>query len=402
MLWSGLAAAGGTLWVAILVLPWQPWRVRERLEPEPAQDAAETCLRDLTVLIPARDEAAVIGETLAALGRQGRGLRVIVVDDRSRDETALAARRAAPDSFALEIHRGAPLADGWTGKLWALEQGRRRIETPLTLLLDADIALRPGMIGALLRKRESSGAAMVSVMATLRMQGGWEKLLLPAFIFFFRLLYPFRLANRPGGLVAAAAGGCVLVETPALAAIGGFGAIRGALIDDCALARAVKDAGYRTWIGVSRGVASHRAYPALADVWRMVARTAYTQLRYSPALLLLCTVLMALAFWAPLAGLAGPLPGRIAAGVGLAAMAGCYLPTVRYYRLAPGWALAMPLIGTLFLAMTWHSALRDWGGRRSEWKGRVYARDAGRDTARDTGRDTARDTGRDTARGPAA
>ena len=207
------------------------------------------------------------------------------------------------------------------------------------------------------------------------MTGGWERLLLPAFIFFFRLLYPFHLANGPGRLVAASAGGCVLVETRALAAIGGFGAIRGALIDDCALARALKDAGYRTWIGSSLGAASHRAYPTLGTVWRMVARTAYTQLRYSPALLLLCTLLMALMFWAPVAGLAGPLVAQIAAGAGLVAMVVCYLPTVRYYRLAPGWALTMPLIGTLFLAMTWHSALRHWGGRRSEWKGRVYARD---------------------------
>ena len=377
MLWSGLVAAGGALWLGILVLPWQPWRVRERLEPEAGDvDAAsaDASLDDLTVLIPARDEAAVIGDTLAALGRQGRGLRVILVDDRSGDGTAHQARRGAPDALALEVLRGAPLADGWTGKLWALEQGRRRIGTPLTLLLDADITLRPGMVRALLRKKEESGAALVSVMAALRMRGGWERLLLPAFIFFFRLLYPFHLANRPGR-VAAAAGGCVLVETPALAAIGGFGAIRGALIDDCALARAVKDAGYRTWVGVSLGAASHRTYPTLGAVWRMVARTAYTQLRYSPALLLLCTLLMVLAFWAPLAGLGGPLPAKVAAGAGLAAMAGCYLPTVLYYRLAPGWALAMPLIGTLFFAMTWHSALGHWSGRRSAWKGRVYARD---------------------------
>ena len=381
-LWSGLVAAGAALWLGILAAPWQPWRVRERLEPEAAgDDAADRDLSDLTVLIPARDEAAVIADTLAALGRQGRGLRVVLVDDRSKDGTAEIARRAAPEALALEVCSGAPLAEGWTGKLWALEQGRRRIGTPLTLLLDADIALRPGMVAALLRKREESGAALVSVMAALRMEGGWEKLLLPAFVFFFRLLYPFRLANRPGRLIAASAGGCVLVETPVLRGIGGFDAIRGALIDDCALARAVKDAGHRTWIGVSLGVQSHRPYPTLGTVWRMVARTAYTQLRYSPALLLLCTVLMTLAFWAPLAGLAGPLPAKVAGGIGLAAMAACYLPTLRYYRRSPGWALTMPLIGTLYLAMTWHSALRDWGGRRSEWKGRVYARGTARKRA---------------------
>lgn len=375
-LWTVLAAAGGALWLCILVLPWQPWRVRERLKPAADHGAAAPDgLDGVTVLIPARDEATVIGETLAALGRQGRGLRVVLVDDRSQDGTAALARDAAPDSLILEVLSGAPLADDWTGKLWALEQGWGRIETPLTLLLDADITLRPGMIRALLARKESSGAALVSVMAALRMTGGWERLLLPAFIFFFRLLYPFHLANGPGRLVAASAGGCVLVETRVLAAIGGFGAIRGAIIDDCALARAVKDAGHRTWIGSSRGVESHRAYPTLGAVWRMVARTAYTQLRYSPALLLLCTLLMTLMFWAPVAGLGGPLAAQIAAGCGLVAMAVCYLPTVRYYRLAAGWALTMPLIGTLFLAMTWHSALRHWGGRRSEWKGRVYARD---------------------------
>ena len=376
MLWSGLAAAGAAIWLCILVLPWQPWRVRERLEPESAGDGAETGLADVTVLIPARDEAAVVGDTLAALGRQGRNLRVILVDDRSSDGTAEAARQAAAESLSLDIHGGAPLVDGWTGKLWALEQGRRHVETPLVLLLDADITLRPGMVRALLAKREESGAALVSVMAALRMQRGWERLLLPAFIFFFRLLYPFHLANKPSRWVAAAAGGCVLMETAALERIGGFDAIRGALIDDCALARAVKNAGLRTWVGVTSGAVSHRAYPTLDAVWQMVARTAYTQLRYSPALLLLCTLLMALAFWAPVAGLAGSLAAQIAAGTGLVAMAVCYVPTLRYYRLSPAWALALPLIGTLYLAMTWHSALRDWGGRRSVWKGRVYGRDS--------------------------
>ena len=381
MLWSGLAAAGAALWLCVLVLPWQPWRVRERLEPGPAEDAADISLEDVTVLIPARDEAMVIGDTLAALGRQGRGLRAVLVDDRSGDDTAEVARQAAPEGIVLNVQAGAPLSEGWTGKLWALEQGRRRIETPLTLLLDADITLRPGMLRALLAKRAETDAALVSIMAALRMRGGWEKLLLPAFIFFFRLLYPFHLSNGPGRRVAASAGGCVLVETAVLVQIGGFEAIRGALIDDCALARAVKDAGHRTWIGVSRGAESHRDYPTLGVVWRMVARTAYTQLRYSPVLLLLCTLLMALMFWAPIAGLGGPLAAQIAGAVGLVGMTLCYLPTVRYYRLFSAWALTMPLIGTLFLAMTWHSALRDWGGRRSEWKGRVYGREPEGDRA---------------------
>ena len=380
ILWIGLASAGAAVWLCILGLPWQPWRNRERLEPEPA--TAEADLGGVTVLIPARDEAAVIGDTLIALGRQGRGLRVILIDDQSGDDTAERARRAVPTSLSLEVRRGAPLAEGWTGKLWALEQGRGRVETPLTLLLDADIALKPGMIAALLRKKESTGAALVSLMAALRMANSWEKLLMPAFVYFFRLLYPFYLANGESRRFAAAAGGCILVETAVLAEIGGFGAIRGAIIDDCTLARAIKSKGHRTWVGVTHGAASQRAYPTLGAISRMVARTAYTQLLYSPALLLVCTLLMTLAFWMPVAGLAGPVPAKIAGGIGLVAMTSCYLPTIRYYRLAPGWALPMPLIGTLFLAMTWRSALRHWGGRRSEWKGRIYGRTAAsRDTA---------------------
>ena len=377
-LWTGFAAAGAALWLCVLALPWQPWRVREALEPAPG----DPDLTGVTVLIPARDEAALVGGTLAALAHQGRGLRAILIDDRSSDGTAEAARRAAPASLSLEVLRGAPLAEGWSGKLWALEQGRRRVETPLVLLLDADIALAPGMVRALLRRKERSGAALVSLMAALRMESGWEKLLMPAFVYFFRLLYPFRLVNGSRSGIAAAAGGCVLVETAALAEIGGFGAIRGALIDDCALARAVKRKGRRIWIGATRGATSRRAYRTLGPIWQMVARTAYTQLLYSPALLLLCSLLMALAFWMPVAGLAGPPAAKIAGGVGLAAMAGSYLPTVRYYRLASAWALPMPFAGTLFLAMTWHSALRDWGGRRGEWKGRLYPRpSAPRDTA---------------------
>ncbi len=373
-LWLGLAAAGAAIWLCILVLPWQPWRVRERLEA--ASQVPDADLSRVTVLIPARNEAAVIGETLAMLGRQGRGLRAILVDDHSEDGTAARARQSAPEALSLEIFPCAPLPAGWAGKTWALEQGRSHIETPLTLLLDADIALAPGTLPALLAQKRKTGAALVSLMARLRMAGGWEKLLMPAFVFFFRLLYPFHLSNGSGRLVAASAGGCVLAETAALAEIGGFGAIRSALIDDCALARAIKARGLRTWIGVSHDAMSLRAYGSLGAIWRMVARSAYTQLRYSPGLLLLCTLLMALAFWMPPLALAvGPAPARIAGGAGLAAMLVCYLPTLLYYRLPPHWSLPMPLIGTLYLAMTWHSAVRAWTGQRSEWKGRVYTAD---------------------------
>ena len=187
-----------------------------------------------------------------------------------------------------------------SGSLWALEQGRRRVDRPIVLLLDADITLAPGMLAALTAKRKAGGLALVSVMASLRMQGVWERLLIPAFIYFFKLLYPFRLSNGPTRWFAAGAGGCMLIDAARLEAIGGFDAVRDALIDDCALAAALKRDGGRTWIGLSHGVVSHRAYDGLSPIWNMVARTAYTQLRGSPDFTRLCArLLMLLAFWAP-------------------------------------------------------------------------------------------------------
>lgn len=366
--WAG--AIGGAMWLALLALPWRPWGTSERIETT-GPTADQTDLSDVTALIPARDEAAVIGDTLRALAAQGRDLEVVVIDDQSADGTADVARAAGLSN--LTVITGTDLPDGWSGKLWALEQGRRHAKRPLVLLLDADITLAPGLLAALVEKQRAGGLALVSVMASLRMHGFWERLLIPAFIYFFKLLYPFALSNGRTCWIAAGAGGCMLIDAARLDSIGGFTAVKDALIDDCALAAALKRSGGRTWIGLSHGVTSHRAYEGLAPIWNMVARTAYTQLRGSPLLLGLCTVLMALAFWAPIAGL-GLLPtwpGMIAAA-GLLAMAISYLPVLHYYRRTPLWALALPLIGTLYLAMTWHSAIRAWRGERSRWKGRVY------------------------------
>jgi hopene-associated glycosyltransferase HpnB len=361
--WAG--ALGGAMWLALLALPWRPWSTRERLAP--AQGAVP--LRDVTVLIPARDEAAVLPRTLAALAEQGEGLEVIVIDDQSGDGTGDVARAAA-----AQVIDGAPRPAGWSGKLWALEQGRRQAARPLILLLDADIALAPGMLAALLAKRAESGAALVSIMATLSTAGFWQRLLVPAFVYFFKLLYPFALSNGSRTAIAAAAGGCILIERAALEAIGGFAALSGALIDDCALAAAIKRSGRRTWIGLGHGVVSHRVHAELAPIWAMVSRTAYTQLRHSPALLALCTALMALAFWAPLLALpALPTWPALVAALGLAAMLLSYQPMLRFYGHSPLWALALPLIGTLYLAMTWTSALASWRGKGARWKGRRYA-----------------------------
>ncbi len=370
--WIYLALPGTLIWLTILLLPWRPWRVREVLEATPTSSSVE--LSDVTVLIPARNEAETIATVLRALNGQGCGLKTVLVDDQSTDATVEIARAAA--AHELLVISGQALPAGWTGKLWALQQGRAYLERPLTLLLDGDIELAPGMIATLRRKMQQDQLRLVSLMAALRMQSYWEKLLLPAFIFFFRLLYPFRLANNPEQhRVAAAAGGCILLETNLIDEIGGFAALRGALIDDCTLARRVKSLGARTWIGLTHSVRSVRRYDSLRAIWNMVARSAFTQLHYSTSMLLGCTVVFVAAFWLPIAGLFfDDVPARALAVVALLAMVVSYLPTLRFYRLASGWALALPFIGTLYLAMTWSSALRYWRGQRSRWKDRVYGK----------------------------
>jgi hopene-associated glycosyltransferase HpnB len=288
-------------WAAVLALPWQPHRVRERLEADAAGEGAP--LDGVCVLIPARDEAGSIGRVVAALKRQGRGLAAVVVDDQSSDGTADVAARAAAEApgaaLELRIVRGTALPSGWAGKLWALEQGLATVDRPWALLLDADIELAPGMVPALLAKAREREAALVSIMAELNCVTFWERLLTPPFVFFFKLLYPFSLANDPARTTAAAAGGCILLRTERLRALGGFAAIRGALIDDCTLAGEIKKRGSAIWLGMSHSVVSLRAYERLADFWQMVSRTAFTQLRYSAALLVAATVLLAITLLLP-------------------------------------------------------------------------------------------------------
>jgi hopene-associated glycosyltransferase HpnB len=370
------AYGAAVCWLSLLLLPWRPWSTREHLDASVATPMAD--LSDITVLIPARDEAEVIAETLTGLAAQGKHLNIILIDDQSSDETTKIARGII--GINLTIISGALLAPGWSGKLWALEQGRRQIKTPLTLLLDADIALAPGLLYVLREHMRSEHHQFVSLMAALRMQSFWEKLLMPAFIYFFKLLYPFQLSNTPwrgshwSPRVAAAAGGCILLETRLLDEIGGFGALREALIDDCTLARQIKTLGYSTWVGLTHSVISLRPYRDLSSIWQMVTRTAFTQLQYSVPLLLLCTLMMTMTFWAPVVGLLLSGNVALAAALALAAMLLSYIPTLRYYRLPIYWALTMPLIGTLFLVMTWDSALSYFAGKRSQWKGRTYSK----------------------------
>ena len=357
-------AAAAVMWLAVLLVPWHPWSTAEQLDA--TEPSSPVDLSEITVLIPARDEAAVIGTTVAALRAQGPGLRIVVIDDQSTDGTADLARAAG-----AEVIPGAPLGAGWVGKLWALEQGRRVVRTPITLLVDADIELRPGLVPALLARRAADGRQLVSLMAVLETRTVWERLLIPAFVYFFKLLYPFRLANSANRIVAAAAGGCVLVDTLMLERIGGFGSLRDALIDDCALARRVKDAGGRTWVGLTHSAISLRRMPTLGAIWDMVARSAFAQLRFSTVLLAVCIALLVLAFWIPPIGLFVPT-ARWYAVVALVAMMASYVPLLRYYGHSPAWALTLPLAGTLYLLMTISSAVRAWRGVRSRWKGRAY------------------------------
>ncbi|MEF8794413.1 glycosyltransferase [Thiohalorhabdus sp.] len=370
-----VAGLGAAVWVGLWAFPGQPWRARPRLEADSEMAGAD--LSDITAVIPARDEAPYIGTALASLAAQGEGLAIVVVDDHSRDGTAEAARAAGEAELA--VVPGEPLPEGWSGKVWALEQGRARTWGRYLLLMDADIEMAPGMLAVLRDRLEHEGAGLVSLMAALRTEGKWERLLILPFLFFFRVLYPFDRVSRRDSRVAAAAGGCLLLDRQALEDAGGFAPLRSAVIDDCALARRIKDQGYPLWLGLTRSVRSLRPYQRLGEVWAMVARTAFTQLGYSAALLGLATLAMAAVFWGPSLGLVwgvfgGQFTWAIGGALGILAMAAVYSPTLAFYGRSRWWSLTLPLAGTLFLAMTWTSAWRYWRGVRSRWKGRTYGR----------------------------
>ncbi len=371
---EALALMGAATWGIILFLPWRPWSTREEISSLPdvvIRDGISLC--DITVLIPARNEADSIEQTLKGLKRQGDEFKILVIDDQSTDQTRELALKAGGSQ--VDVISGTPLPEGWAGKLWALEQGRARVQTPYTLLIDADIDLLPGILKALKLKMEREGLDLVSLMVELRMQAFWEKLLIPSFIYFFKLLYPFAWGNHPRFKFGVAAGGCILLRTKSLDAVGGFGVLRDALIDDCKLAQTFKVHGFRTFVALTRSARSHRSYENLETIWNMVARSAFTQLGYSRTLLGLVTVIMSAMFiFAPL-GLLLPFSDSVFLTLlaGNLAMAITYTPTLRFYGLSRAWAFLMPVIGCFYMAMTWSSALRYWRGARSVWKGRVYS-----------------------------
>jgi hopene-associated glycosyltransferase HpnB len=370
--WNYVAAMGALIWLAIMLLPWRPWDTREVMDSNSASSDAD--LSDITVLIPARNEAQVIGAALSSLKTQGRDLAIVVVDDRSTDETPAVAEAMGGQNLC--ILSGEVLPPGWSGKLWALDQGFRHVDTSLTFLIDADIELQPGILGMLRQKLKEDSLHFISLMAQPRMVSFWERLLMPAFVYFFKMLYPFRLSNSGFPGVAAAAGGCILLESRLIEEMGGFEAIRNELIDDCALAKRARSLGYRTWIGLTHSVHSRRRNENLAAIWNMVARTAFCQLRYSWLLLVGTTAIMLMVFWLPVAGFFFPgASAKIISACALAGLVLSYVPTLRFYGRPRPWALAMPVIASLYLAMTWSSAIRFWIGTGLSWKGRCYTRD---------------------------
>jgi hopene-associated glycosyltransferase HpnB len=337
---------------------------------------------DVVAIVPARDEAAVLPETLPtlfSLKYPGR-FRVVLVDDGSTDGTADIARSLG--EVEVVPARGRPA--GWAGKVWAMSEGVRAAGEPeFFLFTDADIAYAPGTLTALVRAA-SEGRDLVSQMATLTTDTAWERLIVPAFVYFFSQLYPFRLVED--GRTAAAAGGCMLIRRGVLERAGGLEAIRGAVIDDVAMGRLIKRrGGGRCRLDLSHDVVSRRPYPRLADLWNMVARSAYDQLRYSPTLLAGTVLGMLLVYVAPpVATLTGaialamgdgvaPLTTFAAGAVAWAFMSLTYAPMLRFYGLSVLRAPALPFVGLMYTGMTLDSARRHHTGQGASWKGRVLS-----------------------------
>ena len=370
----GLAALSLAAWLWLFLVRGRFWLSGPTL---PRARPAPLPLR-VTAVVPARDEAEHLAATLHSLLAQSfpGELRVILVDDNSTDATGEIARNIALKDPRLIIVVGAPLPPSWTGKMWAVHQGLQHAEARAAdyiLLTDADIAHEPGHVAALVSLAVSANLGLVSEMVRLRCNSFAERATIPAFVFFFQMLYPFRWVGDPKRRTAAAAGGTMLASRSALDSIGGVDRIRDALIDDVALAQQIKRAGYPIWLGHAEQAYSNRRYPGLADLSSMIARTAYVQLRYSP-LLLLATCLGLLALYAvPVsAAFLAPGPARWLGTAAWLTMAAIFQPTLHRYRRSPLWGLALPAIGMFYLAATCASAFRFYRGKGGQWKNRAY------------------------------
>ncbi|MBW2272389.1 MAG: glycosyltransferase [Deltaproteobacteria bacterium] len=401
---SIIAGVSLLAWLYLAFLHGGFWRADQRMDgyadslPRSAADWP-----GVVAVVPARNEAEGIERALRSLlGQDYPGaFALLLVDDQSEDATAEIARELAarhPHGERLEVLRSLDMPEGWVGKMWAVHTGveaaaERFPEASLLLLTDADVEHDRGSLRRLVCKAENEGFDLVSLMVRLHCRSAWERLLIPAFVYFFQKLYPFARINDPASRTAGAAGGCMLVRREALEAAGGIEAIRDAIIDDCALGKALKQPSGdrrespanttcsprgRVWVGLGATEHSFRPYRGLADIWDMVARSAYTQLRYSPLLLAGTVLGLALLYLVPpLLAIACPLHGDpLASSLALATwllMAWTYLPTLRDYGLSPLYAFLLPLSGTLYLLMTLDSARRHRAGRGAHWKGRAGA-----------------------------
>jgi hopene-associated glycosyltransferase HpnB len=354
-----------SIWLYLFFAHGRFWRSAPELPPAIPPEFPE-----VDIVVPARDEAETIGLAIASLLAQdyGGGFRVILVDDDSTDGTAALAGTAS--RLIVLTLRSKP-AD-WSGKLWALSQGVAASRAPLLLFTDADIVHDPRHLSSLVAKLLQSRTEMVSEMVRLNCASLAERALVPAFVYFFQMLYPFSKVNDPRSSIAAAAGGTVLIRRDALQRIGGIEAIKNSLIDDVALAKAVKKSG-SIYLGHSSLAASIRPYPHFADLWHMISRTAFTQLHYSAAVLALTLLGLTLVWWVPAAAALFGHGRQRAFGLaafGLSVIS--YLPTLARYGRSRLWALALPLIALFYMAATIGSALNYWRGRGARWKSRAY------------------------------
>jgi len=370
---SVLATLALVVWIYLLVGRGKFWLTLER-------DGGEGTLAvwpSVTAIVPARDEAETIAQSIGSLLSQDYpgAYRIILVDDQSTDGTADIAR-ALDANGRLTVLSGAPLPEGWTGKLWAVKQGVAHATGGLPdylWLTDADIVHTPDNVRELVSRAASNGLVLVSLMAKLHCEDFAERFLIPPFVFFFAMLYPFGWVNQKANPMAAAAGGCMLIKREALEKAGGIESVRHEIIDDCALAQRMKKIG-GIWLGLTERAVSMRRYPRISDVGRMISRSAYAELRYSPLRLACAIAGMALVFVAPavISLLPTSLAGFIAATAWMAMLVAMQ-PMLFFYRRSVFWGFALPLAGAIYAAFTLNSAIQYWRGQGGLWKGRVQA-----------------------------
>ncbi|MEN9566144.1 MAG: hypothetical protein RLZZ69_1340 [Cyanobacteriota bacterium] len=372
-----------SIWLFLLLFWGNFWRADCRLDnSQKLNDYPTVC-----AVVPARNEVEVIAASLTSLLNQDYAgqFDLVLVDDNSSDRTTEIARQTATQlgkSDRLTVIAGQPLASGWKGKLWAMHQGIEAVSTQANtpdywLFTDADIQHDLPNLTQLVTQAETEDLDLVSLMVLLRCQSFWEKLLIPAFVFFFQKLYPFAWVNDPKRSIAAAAGGCVLISNHALTKIGGIASIKNALIDDCTLAQAVKSTGNKIYLGLSETTISLRGYDNLKVIWDTIARTAYTQLNYSPLLLAGTVIGMSVIYLtAPIGLVWGLVFGNwlifSICTITWSLMIWAYLPTIKLYKISPAWAGLLPAIAFLYTLMTIDSAVKYYQGKGGAWKGRTY------------------------------